>query len=150
MMKIQAQNLRAIASVIENHECRQWLIVITRARQHWQRLTPDFYIGEYMCRDGSTMILIDKRLSEGLQGMRDYLRRPILIISAFRTPEHNAAVGGAEHSEHMTGKAADIHITGMTGQQIADTARRFGFTGIGIASTWAHVDVRDTPAEWRY
>ena len=134
---------------------RQWLIVIVDPAKHRQRLTQNFHIGEYMCRDGSTLILIDKRLSEGLQRMRDDIKKPITITSAFRTPEHNKAIGGAqpsqtsEGSQHLFGKAADIVVAGMTPAQVAAVARRHGFTGIGTYRTFTHVDVRDKPAEWR-
>jgi len=32
------------------------------------------------------------------------------VSSVCRCPEHNKAVGGALHSQHMTGKAIDIHM----------------------------------------
>lgn len=151
LLKKQAEDLKQIAASIESHVCDKAdnLITIVLESKHRQRLTPNFYIGEFMCRDGSTLILIDKRLSEGLQRIRAIIGKPVIITSAFRTPEHNAAVGGADESRHKTGQAADIVVQGMTPDQVADIARQVGFRGIGIYRTFTHVDVRDAPAEWR-
>lgn len=38
---------------------------------------------------------------------------PIIINSGYRSPEVNKAVGGAPNSNHLTGCAVDIHVTGM-------------------------------------
>ena len=155
----QANNLRQIAKAIEKHECghgRQLTIIITGWHKHWEKLTNHFWIGEFACRDGTEGIIIDKRLAEGLQRMREIIGKPIVITSGYRNPEHNRAIGGAvpspasEGSQHLYGKAADIAVVGMSGERLASVARQAGFTGIGIARTWCHVDVRDTPAEWRY
>jgi len=45
-----------------------------------------------------------------LEPLRQAFDRPIYINSAFRSPELNRAVGGAPHSQHMRGQAADIHV----------------------------------------
>lgn len=43
-----------------------------------------------------------------LQPLRDALGVPIIINSGFRTEAVNAAVGGVQFSQHLTGCAADI------------------------------------------
>ena len=152
-MRQYADELRKIADEIEQSESewgRQKLIVIYHPDQHENQLTRNFRVGEYACRDGSVTVLIDKRLSEGLQRIRDRVGLPVYIRSAYRNWEHNRSVGGAEHSQHMLGTAADIEVSGLSGDKLARIAREEGFTGIGIADTWVHVDVRDEPAEWRY
>lgn len=76
--------------------------------------------------------------------------RPLRIVSGIRSAQHNAEVGGAPKSKHLTGEAADIPAGYLTPREAA----RLGFTGIGIDTTgrWAvHVDVRSSPrAAWRY
>ena len=47
----------------------------------------------------------NKRYGEGDEG--------IVINSAFRSPAVNKAVGGAANSNHLTGCAADIRVSGM-------------------------------------
>lgn len=68
-------------------------------------------------------------------------------MSGVRSPAHNVAVGGAQSSQHLVGKAADLE----TGYATVSQAEDAGFTGIGEKDGWAtHVDVRDTPARWSY
>lgn len=73
--------------------------------------------------------------------------KPLVIISGYRTPAHNAAVGGAKASRHMTGDAVDIRPGVIRPAQ----ARELGWRGIGVRDGWAvHLDLRPTPATWTY
>jgi len=151
-----ADDLRNIANKVENLEervdewGRQKLIVISHPNQHSNRLTQNFMANEFACKDGSILILIDKRMLEGLQRIRDRLNNPIFITSAFRTWEHNLLVGGSSNSQHLLGTAVDIHSHGISLNRIADIAVEEGFTGIGIYrnSNFVHIDVRENPAKW--
>ncbi len=53
-------------------------------------------------------------------------------------------MGGAQNSYHTVGMAADIFVTGLATQQLAEMAEAAGFDGIGIYSeqSFIHVDVR--------
>ena len=42
-----------------------------------------------------------------------YKETPIIINSGYRSPQVNKAVGGAANSNHLTGCAVDIHVSGM-------------------------------------
>ena len=47
---------------------------------------------------------------EVLQPLRDYLGKPVVISSGYRSEEVNRAVGGVKGSQHLKGEAADIHV----------------------------------------
>lgn len=44
--------------------------------------------------------------------------RPIIITSGYRSQRVNELVGGSKTSQHLLGKAADIHVQGYTPQQM--------------------------------
>lgn len=50
------------------------------------------------------------RTAEQLEIVRARLDAPIIVLSGYRSPELNRAVGGAKQSQHMRGEAADIIV----------------------------------------
>lgn len=55
------------------------------------------------------------------------------FTSGYRTPEHNASVGGVPNSLHTAGRALDLVIPGLPPEQeelIAHMARRLGFSEV--------------------
>lgn len=53
------------------------------------------------------------RLAAFLQTIRNELHLPIIVNSAYRSPEVNAKVDGVSSSYHVKGLAADIHCSDM-------------------------------------
>ena len=53
-----------------------------------------------------------------LDPLRARVGRPIIITSGYRSQRVNELVGGSMSSQHMAGKAADIHVQGYTSQQM--------------------------------
>lgn len=81
----------------------------------------------------------DPRLIEALERLRAMVGRPLRIVSGYRSPAHNKAVGGKRRSQHLFNRAADI----PEGYATVSQAVAAGFTGIGSKGPWAvHVDVR--------
>lgn len=76
---------------------------------------------------------------------------PIFVTSAYRSEEHNKAVGGARHSFHLKGQAVDIRMPNSSAQLAklvwALTVAEFG--GIGVYKDHVHADTRDTPVFWK-
>lgn len=86
-----------------------------------------------------------KRLCQDvLQPLRDYLKKPVLISSGYRSPAVNRAVGGASTSAHMTGRAADIHVPGLTTAQLVNKIHGLGLPidqVIDEFGSWVHVGI---------
>lgn len=94
----------------------------------------------------------DEDFLDKLQLLRAKHGGPLKITSGHRCTRRNKEVGGARASRHLT-IAADISITSMTLKQRRDllfAARVVGFTGIGKAKTFLHVDTRPGKTEWFY
>ena len=92
-------------------------------------------------------------LFAALEALRSLVGIPITVDDAYRCPVHNAAVGGAHHSEHVQGIAADIRIGEMTPAEMYQAARKVdAFGGIGVAEHqgYIHVDTRPVEARWCY
>ena len=76
-----------------------------------------------------------------LDQAREIAAIPFNINSAFRSPEKNASVGGKPNSSHLTGLAVDISVTdSRTRFIVLQSLIAVGFTRIGIADTFIHVD----------
>lgn len=122
-----------------------------------RELAPSFNAREFRCRDGSDTILVDEALTVVLQCIRDHFGKPVTITSGYRTPAHNAAVGGAKSSQHLLGRAADIRVEGVSVEDVSAYAESlmpdWGGVGrypvkTGRATGWVHVDTRQNKSRW--
>jgi zinc D-Ala-D-Ala carboxypeptidase len=71
---------------------------------------PNFSPAEIACR-GTGQLKLHPEALDKLQALRDRLGKPLIVRSAYRSPEHNRAVGGAPRSKHMDGTAFDIAMS---------------------------------------
>lgn len=94
--------------------------------------------------------IIDKRLVDVLDRIRERLGVPITVNSGYRCPEHNAEVGGVSDSQHVLGTAADITYDGIDIDRLAEIAEECGADGIGkyYYQDFVHIDVRGYAARW--
>mgnify|MGYP000848976313 FL=1 len=70
--------------------------------------------------------------------------KPLKVNSAYRSPEHNAKVGGAKNSQHTHGNAFDVDVSDLSEADRVDLitkARASGFKGIGVYDNALHFDV---------
>lgn len=111
-------------------------------------VSENFKLYEFECKDGNHEVKLNPVLLALIQCLRTRVQKPIIILSAYRTPEYNKKVGGAPKSQHMLGNAVDIRIYGMTPTEVAKEAEKVGFTGIGIYNDFTHLDVREGKARW--
>lgn len=123
-------------------------------------LTKNFNILEFHCKDGSEMPLEVFNnvtdLAVQLEIVRAHFNAPVTINSAYRSPVYNREAGGAPNSQHLSGRAADIVIDGVTPDEVADAIEFLideGLLkegGLGRYDTFTHYDIRGTKARWDY
>ena len=116
-----------------------------------KKLSTNFKVKEFACTDGTDPIFIDSDLVTILQKIRTHFGKSVTITSAYRTPGKNKAVGGQTYSQHLYGKAADIKVKGVAPKKVAAYTETLlkNKGGIGIYSTFTHVDTRDIKSRWR-
>lgn len=106
-------------------------------------VSENFTVKEFACKDKSDVVWIDDDLVAVLQMIREHYSKPVIINSAYRTPEWNGKVGGAKYSYHQLGMAADIRIKDVSSKDLAKTASNLMKMGGVICYTnFVHVDVR--------
>jgi len=75
--------------------------------------------------------------------------RALPLISAARDSEHNKAVGGADNSQHLDGRALDIDVSSLSTEervQFLQMASAMGFTGLGVYKNSVHLDTGEVRA----
>ena len=104
----------------------------------WSNFSP----AEIACR-GTGQLKLHPEAMDKLQAMRDRLGKPLIVRSAYRSPEHNRAVGGATRSKHMDGAAFDIAMVNHDPVAFEAAAREVGFRGFGSypRSGFMHIDL---------
>lgn len=102
---------------------------------------PNFSPAELACR-GTGQLMIDPASLDKLQALRTLLGVPLVVLSAYRSPEHNRRVGGAEHSQHLLAHAYDISMANLDPAAFEAAARSVGFTGFGYYphQNFMHID----------
>lgn len=122
----------------------------SKAKDGNTKLSANFTAKEFACGDGSDPIFVSPSLVTVLQKIRTHFGKPVRITSAFRTSNHNKGVGGASHSQHLFGLAADIKVDGVTPSKVAAYAETLlpKSGGIGRYKTFTHIDVRSTKSRW--
>ena len=117
-------------------------------------LSAHFSLREFRCTCGCNQVIVSPALIEVLEDIREFSGVPMTITSGFRCPAHNAAVGGAPSSAHLSGEAADFFVSGNIDRfKFLEAAFVYGARRIGIGKDFVHVDVKaDSPQEvcWLY
>lgn len=79
----------------------------------------------------------------GMFILLDAIVGPLKVNSAYRSPTHNARVGGTSKSKHLEGKAFDIathHLNKKQRKQLEEQARKF-FDYVKVYPTHIHVHI---------
>ena len=114
------------------------------------QLSPHFRLAEFASKDGSDKVLVDDDLVSLLEQIREAAGGAVTINSAYRSPAHNAAVGGVRSSQHLYGRAADVVVEGASPLLVGQIAEYYldRRGGIGVYQTFTHVDTRAIRSRW--
>ena len=121
------------------------------------QVSAHFYSTEFDCHGSGccSQTVVNERLIEYLEQIREHFDSPITITSPYRCPVHNSrpSVGGAPNSRHTKGDAADIVVKGVAPRKVAQYCESIGILGIGLYETakdgyFVHIDTRDYKSFW--
>lgn len=131
----------------------------TSGAHRLKMLSGNFSVAE-LARSGDKafgVARIDPRQITCLQNIRNYVGRPVLVGSGYRSYWHNIEVyrrlgRRPTISQHLSGRAADIRVEGMTGVEIAKAAIDAcgPEVAVGLGPSYAHIDVRGNSGVWKY
>lgn len=106
---------------------------------------------EFKCSETGNNEIQDEFV-HALDKLREECGFPFAITSGYRDPSHSVEAKKEKAGQHTLGIAADIAVSG--GSQrfiIVSKALELGFSGIGVARTFVHVDIRTSqPVLWCY
>ena len=106
---------------------------------------------EFKCSETGNNEIHDEFV-HALDKLREECGFPFAITSGYRDPSHSVEAKKEKAGQHTLGIAADIAVSG--GSQriiIVSKALELGFSGIGVARTFVHVDIRTSqPVLWCY
>ena len=119
----------------------------SKAKNGNLKLSDNFTVREFACKDGSDTILIDHDLIPLIQRFREYVEAPVGFNSAYRTPSYNIKVGGAKNSYHVKGQALDIPFSNnykylTSRDKMCAFFNTLGVKGIIRYSSFIHIDTR--------
>lgn len=118
------------------------------------KLSKNFSQEEYHA--GSATVYMFKEtivFIRAIQSFRNWLDKPMYVVSWYRTARENAAVGGIENSNHKTGTALDWHLYNhdITREEFIRYATKWGqicksmgcVGEAGIYKNWVHFGIQN-------
>lgn len=126
------------------------MVIDYSKHQGTEQLSKNFKLREFRCKCGCGKALVDERLVEILQQIRDHFGKSVNINSGYRCATLNKAVGGDTNSSHMQGMAADIIVTGVKPSEVAKYAESIGVRRIGLYdSGFVHIGSGTKKLFWK-
>ncbi len=115
------------------------------------KLSEHFNENEFKCHCGECeLVHPPKELLSVLEDIRSHFNKPVSIMSGYRCNAHNTSVGGARHSKHKLGIAADIIVSETSPNSVHEylVNKYINKYGIGEYPYFTHIDVRSNKGRW--
>jgi hypothetical protein len=105
-------------------------IEVTKANEE-TRLSPHFRLKQFICKEDTTKqypkyVLFKERLPLKLEAVLERVNAmgfdvdTLHVMSAYRTPYYNHAIGDVKYSMHQWGSAADVYVDPLKNDRMAD------------------------------
>lgn len=102
-----------------------------------------FRKAEFACKCGCGSDNMEEKLIKVADRVREHYCNPITVSSGRRCTTHNARVGGVSNSRHLSGKAMDFCVSGMSASMVlsyvqAQPEIRYAYA---IDNNFVHMDI---------
>ena len=77
-----------------------------------------FKQSEFTCKCGCGLNNMNLKVVQIADQIREHFGRPCIVNSGSRCTSHNKKVGGVANSRHLSGKAIDLYVEGVSGNTL--------------------------------
>ncbi len=120
-------------------------------------VSPHFTLGQFVCKQGSNgrqFVVLRERLLLKLEAILEEVNRrgiaadTFFVMSGYRTPSYNAAIGNVRYSRHQYGDAADIFVDVSPADGVMDDLNHDGRIDVGDADVLRAIVEEMSTAGW--
>ena len=110
-----------------------------------------FHRADFACKHTGKNEIKDSFI-HSLDQLRYVCGFPLVVTSGYRDKTHPEEIDKAVPGQHNKGVAADVRVSGgKQRRKVVEMAFVVGFTGIGVAKGFVHLDKRSSePMLWSY
>lgn len=106
-----------------------------------------FKQSEFTCKCGCGLNNMDLNVVKIADEIREHFGQPCIVNSGTRCTKHNKKVGGVANSRHLSGKAIDIYVKGVSGNTLLAYTKQLVSQGklrytYLIAGNAVHIDIK--------
>lgn len=102
-----------------------------------------FRKAEFACKCGCGASEMEEKLVKTADKVRTYFGKSITVSSGRRCSTHNAKVGGVSNSRHLSGKAMDFCVSGMSASMVLTYVQKLPEIryAYAIDNNFVHMDI---------
>lgn len=102
-----------------------------------------FRKAEFACKCGCGASDMEEKLVKTADKVRTYFGKPMTVSSGRRCTTHNARVGGVSNSRHLSGKAMDFCVSGMSASMVLTYVQKLPEIryAYAIDNNFVHMDI---------